>query len=125
MVDHSDFHVELVRPPGGGTVVEASGELDIYTSPEFQRCLTNAVERFGPRVIVDLTQVTFLDSSALGALIGAARQSARQVTELLLVCPPGSVSRVVAITGLDRVFTMYATREEALAARLSDSAPRF
>jgi anti-sigma B factor antagonist len=53
-------------------------------------------------MIVDLTRVTFMDSSALGVLIGAARQSAGEVTGLRLVYRPGRISRVISITGLNR-----------------------
>ena len=110
----ADFRVELVRPSDEVAVVEASGELDFYTGSEFNACLASAVESGAPRVVVDLTQVTFIDSSALGMLVGIARQSAEHSTELMIVCPPGNVARVIAITGLNRVFAMYATREEAL-----------
>ena len=66
--------------------------------------------------MVDLTGVTFIDSSALGALVGGARRSAEVSSELMIVCPAGSVARVIEITGLNRAFTIYATREEALGA---------
>jgi anti-sigma B factor antagonist len=110
----ANFRVELVRPADEVAVVEPSGELDFYTGPQFDVCLTSAMESGASRVVVDLTQVTFIDSSALGMLVGAARCSAEQSTELMIVCPPGNVARVIAITGLSRVFAMYATREEAL-----------
>ena len=101
-------------PPDDVAIVEAFGELDFYASPEFQRCLTSALEGNASRVVVDLTQVAFIDSSALGVLVGAARLSAQQATELMIVCPAGNVARVIAITGMSRVFAIYATREEAL-----------
>lgn len=106
--------------PGDLVVVEASGELDFYTSPDFQTCLRHALEGPACRVIVDLTQVTFIDSSALGILVGAARRAATQTTELMIVCPAGNVARVIAITGLTRVFAMYPTREDALRRRPDD-----
>jgi anti-sigma B factor antagonist len=109
--------------PDDVAVVEASGELDFYTCPDFQQCLRQALEGTASRVIVDLTQVTFIDSSALGILVGAARRAARQTTELMIVCPAGNVARVIAITGLSRVFAIYPTREDALAS-LPDDRPQ-
>jgi anti-sigma B factor antagonist len=118
----ASFCVELVRPSDEVAVVEASGELDFYTGPQFNACLTNAMDSGVPRVVVDLTHVTFIDSSSLGFLVGAARRSAEQTTELMIVCPPGNVARVIAITGLSRVFAMYTTRDEALGAELGGEA---
>src|SRR5664280_1187901 len=106
----ADFRVEFVKPSDEVAVVEPSGELDFDTGPELDACLTSAMESGASRVVVDLTQVTFIDSSALGMLVGAARRSAGQTTELMIVCPPGNVARVIAITGLSRVFPIYATR---------------
>ena len=114
MSAHPPCRVEFLKPSHDAALVEAAGELDFYTSPVFQRCLMRAVEQRVSRVIVDLTQVSFMDSSALGALIGATRNFAQQAAELSVVCPPGNVARVIAISGFDRVFATYATRDEAL-----------
>ena len=116
MVEPADFHVELLRSAGDVAVVEASGELDIVTSPDFRDCLLGAIEEGAARVVVDLSGVAFIDSSALGALVGGARRSAELGSELMIVCPAGSVARVIEITGLNRAFAIYATREEALGA---------
>jgi anti-sigma B factor antagonist len=116
MVEPTDFHIELLRPAGDVAVVEASGELDLLTSSEFRDCLAGAIGEGAERVVVDLTGVTFIDSSALGALVGGTRRSAERGTELMIVCPAGSVARIIEITGLNRAFTIYATREAALGA---------
>jgi anti-sigma B factor antagonist len=116
MAEFEDFCAELLRPADDVAVVQASGELDIHSSHEFRGCLGRAVDEGVARVVVDLTGVTFIDSSALGALVAGARRAVEVGTELAIVCPPGSVARVLEITGLDRVFAVYATREEALGA---------
>lgn len=116
MVESADFHVALLRPAGDVAVVEASGELDLLTSSEFRDCLVSATGEGAERVVVDLTGVTFIDSSALGALVGGARRSAERGAELMIVCPAGSVARVIEITGLNRAFAIYPTREAALGA---------
>ena len=58
--------------------------------------------------------MSYIDSTGLGVLIGAGNRAATQGTDLVIVCPPGSVARVFEITGLDRALTVVATREEAL-----------
>jgi len=116
MGELAGFRVELLRPAADVAVVQASGELDIHTNRAFKRCLVGAVQEGVARVVVDLTGVTFIDSSALGALVGGARRSAELRNELMIVCPPGSVARVLEITGLNRAFAIYARREEALGA---------
>ncbi len=116
MREPADFCVEFPGPSEDVAILAASGELDIHTSPEFKERLVSAVEGGAARVVVDLTGVTFIDSSALGALIGGARRSALKHTELMIVCPPGSVARVIDLTGLHRAFAIYPTRVEALGA---------
>lgn len=93
MVEPTNFYVKLLRP---------AGDVAVEEGPE--------------RVVVDLAGVTLIDSSALGVLVGGARRSAQRGTELMIVCPAGSVARIVKITGLKRAFTIYATRDEALGA---------
>jgi len=122
MGEFADFRVELLRPADDVAVVEAAGELDIHTSAVFKDSLVGAIEEGATRVVVDLTGVTFIDSSALGALVGGARRSAEVGRELMIVCPAGSVARVIEITGLNRAFTIYATREEALGGRADGEA---
>jgi anti-sigma B factor antagonist len=116
MADIADFRTEFLGPADEIAILEASGELDLHSSPEFKESLVGVIEGRASRVVVDLTGVTFIDSSALGALIGGARRSALGGTELMIVCPPGSVARVIDLTGLHRAFAIYQTREEALGA---------
>ncbi len=116
MTDLADFRVEFPGRPDEIAIVVASGELDLHSSPPFKDALVGAIEGDASRVVVDLTGVTFIDSSALGALIGGARRSTLAGSELMIVCPPGSVARVIELTGLHRAFTIHPTREEALGA---------
>jgi anti-sigma B factor antagonist len=122
MKDVADFRVEFLGPADETAIVVTEGELDLYTSPPFKTALVGAIEGGATRVVVDLTAVTFIDSSALGALIGGARRSALTGTELMIVCPAGPVARVIDLTGLHRAFTIYPTRDEALGATAGASA---
>ena len=101
---------------GVGLVV-LSGEVDISTAPAFKSDLVALIEEDKvPTVVVDLTDVTFIDSTALGVLIGGVRRLHPLGGRLLLVASGRAVLRAMSLTGLDRIFTVFATRDEALAA---------
>jgi anti-sigma B factor antagonist len=114
MSEPTEFRVEVLRTVDDVAVVQVSGELDLFVAPEFRECLTGALEEGTPRIVIDLAGVTFIDSSAIGVLIAGARRSAEVRRELMIVCPAGSVARILEITGLHRVFAVYATRADAL-----------
>ena len=108
------FCVQVLTPKDGVVVLAPCGELDLFTSPELRARLLAALDDGFARVIVDLTRVTFFDSSALGVLVAAARRSAAGAAGLEVVCPPGHLARIIEIAGLDRVLTVRADRLEAL-----------
>lgn len=93
-----------------------SGEVDISTSPRFKEALLALIEDGTADVVVDLDEVTFIDSTALGVLVGAVRRLHPLGGRLVVVAKAHAVMRPVTLTGLDRVFTVVPTREEALAA---------
>jgi anti-sigma B factor antagonist len=95
-------------------VFELNGSLDIATSPTVRAALTSASERGGHQLIVDLTQVDFLDSTGLGALIGGQRRAREFNGEVRLVAKEGQILRLLRITGLLRVFAVYPTLDEAV-----------
>jgi anti-sigma B factor antagonist len=94
---------------GGDTLVRAAGELDIHTCPEFQKVLIAARDR-GPRLVIDLSDVTFMDSTALGVLVMLQRDMARPLD---VVVTQQHLRKVLVITGLDSVFALHRTVDEA------------
>ena len=85
-------------------LVTLSGELDIYTVPSFRQEL----DRYDPgemQLVVDLSDVTLLDSSGLGALVSLLNRARGGGRRLGLVCPHRHLRRVFEITGLRRAFT--------------------
>lgn len=100
----------------GHSVVRADGELDVSTAPQLRQTITTALDEGGDRVIVDLTAVTFLDSTTLGVLIGAHNRVRESGGALGLVCPDDKVRRVFRITGLDKVFALHDTVPDAATA---------
>jgi len=66
------------------------------------------------RVVVDLSKATFIDSTTLGVLVGGVKRLRPNGGALTIVCTDQNICKIFEITGLDRVFTIHATREEAL-----------
>lgn len=85
------------------TVVTLDGELDIYTVAAF-RARLDQLDPAEARIVIDLTSVTLLDSSGLGALVSLLNQSRSGTGQLGLVCPHRRLRRVFEITGLRRAF---------------------
>lgn len=85
------------------TVIGLTGELDIYTVPAF-RGEIDAIDPVSPPLVIDLTGVTLLDSSGLGALVSVLNRARNAGGQLGLVCPQRNVRRVFEITGLRRSF---------------------
>jgi anti-anti-sigma factor len=71
MAEEREFRVELQRPSEGVAIVAAEGEIAIFTAPRLQETLAEALESVTRRLIVDITSVSFIDSTGLSVLIGA------------------------------------------------------
>lgn len=95
--------VSVARADGGPPIVMVSGELDMATASVLSQHLSELVED-GTDVVVDVSELRFIDSSGLRALIDARRKSHDRGQTLTLRHPSRNVNRVLAITGLDRVF---------------------
>jgi anti-anti-sigma factor len=98
----------------GCAVVVAAGEIDLCTSSALHDALSEAAKT-ADRVIIDLTGVTFLDSTGMGAMVDALNQDHhRQRGTLCLVGPSGSVRKALEITQLTKMFPIYPAVEEAV-----------
>ena len=109
-----------VRRGPGHTILTAAGEIDIATVARFRARLF-ALAGEGRPVIADLDQVSFIDASGLGALVGAARRAAAHGTSLHVVCARSQTRQLFHLTGLDRQLHLARTPTEALRA-LADRA---
>jgi anti-sigma B factor antagonist len=96
-------------------VLVVTGELDLFGVPDLKRRLAELIERGIWRVVVDLSAVTFLDSTALGALLGGMRRLRARGGDLLVVNTDPGITQLLRVTGLDQMLAVLATREEALA----------
>jgi anti-sigma B factor antagonist len=100
---------------GGFLRVAVSGEVDVATAPALREHLNGAIDRSSGEVIVDLLAVTFIDSTALGVLIGAQERCKEHGTDLRIVLKEARIVKVFEITGLTGLFSIYSTIAEAQA----------
>ena len=114
-----DINTEQLGPDA--YVVSLVGEVDLYTAPEFKQQLLEVIAQGGKDVIVDFSDTTFIDSTTLGVLVGGVKRLRTNDGQLSLVCNDRNITKIFEITGLDRVFTIYPTRDEAVS-KLSASA---
>jgi anti-anti-sigma factor len=98
-------------------VVTLRGEHDLSTDPSLKDALREAFGR-GSKVVVDLSEVEFIDSSVLRALAYGRKEAVEHAEhELVVVAPSGTfVSRILRLTGTDAMIRVYETRTDALAA---------
>jgi anti-sigma B factor antagonist len=97
-------------------VVELAGEVDLYSAPELKRRIVDAIDAGKTRIVVDLSQTTFIDSTTLGVLVGARKRLRANDGSLAVVCPDPDKLALFEMTGLDRVFSIHDDREAALEA---------
>ena len=106
------------RPVDGNThVVSVTGEVDLFTAPEFKQRVTAPIAAGVDHVIVDLMDTTFIDSSSLGVLIGAHRRLKARGGGLIVACDAESIVKTFRITGLDGVFQLTDSVDAALIGR--------
>ena len=101
-------------------VIAVRGEIHVTTAPEFSRRLNEAIARGKTSVVLDLSQVEFIDSTGLSVLLNGLRRVTRAQGRLALVCANPTVLRLFEITKLDTTFDIRTSREEAVAAVRQD-----
>jgi anti-sigma B factor antagonist len=99
----------------GGVVVRLAGELDLYNADAVRAALADALTDGPRRLVVDLSQVEFIDSTALGVLIEARSKLGRG--GLALASPGAETRRALQVSGLDRHLPVHDSVDAALAAR--------
>jgi anti-sigma B factor antagonist len=109
-----DFAVES-RQEGAWTVVDVQGEVDMFTAPKLRERLVETVDQGHHKIVVNLQGVSFMDSTGLGTLVGGLKRVKEHDGILALVCSSRPVLRVLSITGLNNVFPIHESVEQALA----------
>jgi anti-sigma B factor antagonist len=109
-----NFDIKTEQLGDDAYVISLAGEVDLYTAPEFKQQLLEVIGQGGKQVIVDFSNTTFIDSTTLGVLVGGVKRLRTNEGQLSLVCSDRNITKIFEITGLDRVFTIYPTRDEAV-----------
>jgi anti-anti-sigma factor len=92
--------VEVQTRPAGEVVIVAQGELQQSTVPQFRQAVTEALATGADRLVIDLSQITFIDSSGLSALVGARHAGDRAACRISLAGVSPALRRTLNTTGL-------------------------
>ncbi|WP_436794516.1 STAS domain-containing protein [Actinospongicola halichondriae] len=98
----------------GWTVLTATGEIDVAAAPGLREQLVALIENGTTELVVDLEGVDFIDSTGLGVLVGAVRRARSAEGDVRLVCTNSRLLKVFDVTGLDEVFTIVESVDDAI-----------
>ena len=114
-LDEATFGVEVIDAGPGVAVVDVRGEADLHTAHELRSAMADAIDGGATKLVVDLSETTFIDSMTLGVLLGAVKRLRPAGGRVSVVCTDANIRRIFEITLLDRVFSLHDSRAAALA----------
>lgn len=109
----TQFGIEQRELDALTSVISVQGELDLTTAPRLKWMLVDSLQTGHSQLVVDLSLATFMDSTALGVLVGVKR-SLDDGARLAIVCTQANVLMIFEFSGLDGVFAIFPTLDEAL-----------
>ena len=118
-----DFSIDTEQVGDNRHVIALTGEVDLYTAPELKTQMLELIANGATEVVVDFTNTSFIDSTTLGVLVSGVKRLREKGGTLSIFCSDRNITKIFEITGLDRVFTIYPTRAEALERLDSKEAP--
>ena len=105
--------MQIATTPGSDRfVITVSGEVDLASSPELDTAIIAAIESGASSVVIDLTDVSFMDSSGLGVIVRGLKRCREADKDLDLVITNERVLKVFGITGLDQVIPIHDSIED-------------
>jgi anti-sigma B factor antagonist len=110
-----DFEVSIDEHAVAYSVIAVRGEVDLHTAPKLQSAIERAAQTNGT-VVVDMSGVAFMDSTALSALVRSKDTLQEQETSLRLAAPSKAVERIFSVTGFQDYFDIFPSRETAIPA---------
>jgi anti-sigma B factor antagonist len=110
-----DFSVNTAALGGDSFIVTLTGEVDLHTAPALEQALEGVVALGGTAVALDLAEVSFIDSTVLGVLLGCRERLKSLGGELVVVTEDRRVLRTFEITGFDRIFIIERRLADAVA----------
>lgn len=111
----SDVTMAEDAPAGETAVIVASGEIDYAASPQLKALIMDHIKAGTRRVVLDLSSATFIDSTAIGVLVGTVTKLQQAGGgSLAVVCTHEKVLQIFEIAGIDSMITLHRSRDEAL-----------
>lgn len=110
-----NLEVRTERVQAHTAIVTLTGEMDVYTTPQAREAMLDLIADGYYHLVVNLSGTEYLDSTALGLLVGTLKRVREQGGDLRLVAPSPRVRRLLEITRLNNVFSIDATEQEATA----------
>jgi anti-sigma B factor antagonist len=97
-------------------VIRVGGYVDFDVAPQLKKCIVHRIEEGDRRIVVDLSDAGFIDSTAIGVLVGALKRLREAGGSLAVVCANDNVRGIFEIVGLENVIPLHSSRDDALAA---------
>ena len=110
------FYLSDRATEGGARFIRVGGYLDFDVAPQFKKCVVRRIEEGDRLVVIDLSDVGFIDSTAIGVLVGALKRLREVGGSLAVVCANDNVRNIFEMVGLENVIPLYCSRDEAVAA---------
>lgn len=104
------------RIHGDLTIVTVTGEIDVFTTPRLRESLLEMIENGAVHLILDFTDVTFLDSTGLGVLVGMFHRLRSRNGSMVIAGSGDRIRRVFYVTQLNKIFELYDSLDQALEA---------
>ncbi len=107
-------------------ILDVTGEIDIYTTPQFKEAVSAAINENKPAIVINMANVTYMDSSGFGTLLSATKRLRPLEGALYLSGCNEAIQRMLQITRLNTIFGVYPNEDDALAAAhsaMSEAAP--
>ncbi|MGM0507711.1 MAG: STAS domain-containing protein [Fusobacteriota bacterium] len=106
--------LDMTKEENGIKLVSIEGEIDVYTSLEIKKDLNQIIDEDGLKLVIDLDQVTYIDSSGLGVFVTILKKINKKGGNMKLINLQPSVEKIFEITRLKKFFEIYENKEEAI-----------
>lgn len=111
-----DIKVGVRDAQGDCSVVQITGEIDVYTSPKVKDAIGSLIDRGVYNLIINLENVRYIDSTGLGVLIGGLKRVREHGGSVNLVCTNPQIRKIFDITGLVKIFGIFESEDAAMKA---------
>ncbi|HEY3269090.1 MAG TPA: STAS domain-containing protein [Armatimonadota bacterium] len=103
-----------IRNVGGVPIIDVSGEIDLYTAPVFKRALNQTIDDGHHDIVVNMAEVSYMDSSGFGTLLGITKRVRPDGGTVNLIGCNDAIHRMLKITRLNTVFGLYEDEDSAV-----------